>query len=151
MPTLPNKKSWTCFRLLLQSTLALLLGWTIQAVAQDKVAVAAPVQEISVDGDLSDWPEGIQRYPLDLVATGALPENREDFHGWFQVGYDPDQSALYVAVEIGDQSTVVDTAAGAGWNTQDGCEFYLSTSDNRMGGEVFQYAVWGDFDVGTRG
>ena len=151
MPTLPNKKSWTCSRLLLQSTLALLLGWTIQAAAQDKVAVAAPMQEISVDGDLSDWPEGIQRYPLDLVATGALPESREDFHGWFQVGYDPDQSALYVAVEIGDQSTVVDTAAGAGWNTQDGCELYLSTSDNRVGGEVFQYAVWGDFDVGTRG
>jgi hypothetical protein len=83
------------------------------------VAIALPVTGIVVDGDLSDWPEGMRRYPIALPEW-VSPRDTEDFEGSFRIGYDAQENALYVAVEVRDGSTVIDTTMGAPWNTQDG-------------------------------
>jgi len=92
------------------------------------VAIAVPVEGITVDGDLSDWPEGMTRYEIELPEYGDKPVHEEDFQGSFRIGYSEEENALYVAVEVRDGSTVVDTTAT--WNTQDGCEVYIDGSSN---------------------
>ena len=80
---------------------------------------------ITVDGDLSDWPENSTRYPIRLSEYGARPTGVEDFQAFFRVGYNLDDDSLYLAVEVSDESTVIDEKAPNSWNTQDGCEVYL--------------------------
>ena len=43
------------------------------------VAVAVPVEGITVDGDLGDWPEGMDRYPIALMEFGDTPKDSLDF------------------------------------------------------------------------
>jgi hypothetical protein len=88
------------------------------------VAIAVPVEGIVVDGDFSDWPEGMTRCPILLLEYGEKLKDAEDFAGDFRIGYNERENALYVAVEVQDESTVIDTATTnpVPWNTQDGCE-----------------------------
>jgi hypothetical protein len=41
--------------------------------------VAAPVS--GIDGDLSDWPNGFERYPISLVEAGDPLAEEGDFEG----------------------------------------------------------------------
>ena len=62
------------------------------------VAIAVPVEGIVVDGDLSDWPEGMREYPIELPESGDKPVDEEDFQGSFRIGFNEQENALYVAV-----------------------------------------------------
>ena len=84
------------------------------------VAIAVPLQGIAVDGDLSDWPPGLVEYPITFPEWGDAPVNEEDFQGVFRVGYSVEQNSLYVAVEVSDESVVLDSTVVAHWNTQEG-------------------------------
>lgn len=64
------------------------------------VAIAAPLEGIIIDGDLSDWPEGLKRYSVRLLRTGVSPVDAEDYQGAFRVGYNPRENVLYLAVEV---------------------------------------------------
>jgi len=44
-------------------------------------AIAVPVEGIKVDGDLSDWPEGMKRYPIALAEIGDKPKDKQDYQG----------------------------------------------------------------------
>ena len=57
---------------------------------------------------------------LSLV-DGDHPRDREDFEGSFRIGYNEQENALYVAVEVQDESAVLDTTGGIPWYTLDGC------------------------------
>ena len=116
-----HKKLWTC-RLIIP----FLLGVAIQAQAHNgQVALAYPLADIAVDGDLSDWPEEVKRYPIAHAEYGDKPGNAADFRGFLRVGYNEWENALYLAVEVEDESTVIDTSLTLHWNTQDGCEIYV--------------------------
>ena len=81
------------------------------------VAVAVPVSGITVDGELSDWPEGTPRYPLAQV--GQSPGARTALEAWFRAGHDAARGVLYLAVETRDQSAMVDTTgARSGYGDQ---------------------------------
>ncbi len=133
--------------------LALLCGLAFQARAHNgKLAVAQPVAGIELDGDLSDWPEDMVRYPLLLTEYGAEPEDAEDFQGSFRLGYNEQENALFIAVEVQDDSPVLETAAKGvviawGWSwqsgpkdTEDGCEIYV---DMGHGERVVKHALYG--------
>jgi hypothetical protein len=83
------------------------------------VAIAVPVEGIVVDGDLSDWPVEMQEYPI----TTNQPKDEEDFRGFFRIGYSASENALYLSVEMRDDSVVL--AEDGQWNTADGCEVYV--------------------------
>ena len=89
------------------------------------VAIAVPIEGIVVDGDLSDWPEEIDRYPIALMESGDAPTGEEDFHGSFRIGYNEQENALYVAVEVEDESVVKESQGETLWDTQETCEIYL--------------------------
>ena len=118
------------------------------------VAIAVPVEGITIDGDLSDWPDGLVEYPIRRVEGGAPVHDDADLQGFFRIGYSEEENALYVAVDADDQSVVVDTSAAADWNTQDGCEVYLDVVHRKESGPMGQYSVRGGsprvFGEGTR-
>ena len=82
------------------------------AAHNGSVAIAVPLSGISIDGDLSDWPENMVRYSIAHLEAGARPRNAEDFTASFRVGYNEQQKALFVAVEVRDESTVIDSSEG---------------------------------------
>ncbi len=87
-------------------------------------ALAGPLEAIAVDGDLSDWPEGLKVYPLTRRGAGNPPQDGDDFSGSFRLGHDLKRGKLYVAVEVVDESTFIDTVSDA-WDASDGCEIYF--------------------------
>ncbi len=78
------------------------------------VAIAVPVEGIVVDGDLSDWPENLHKYPIEQYQHATLVDPR-DFAAHFRVGYDPEGQAIYVAVEVTDDEA----------GDFDGCAFFI--------------------------
>ncbi|MBI2501733.1 MAG: SpoIIE family protein phosphatase [Candidatus Latescibacteria bacterium] len=85
--------------------LLVLAGSVLRAEAHNgAVAIAVPVEGIKIDGDLSDWPEEIRRYPIEDLTWGDPPKDSLDFQGSFQVGYNVQENAVYIAVEIQDES-----------------------------------------------
>jgi len=106
------------------------------------IAIAVPVEGITVDGDLSDWPEGMRKYPIELPEAGVAPRDTLDFQGSFRIGFNEEENALYVAVAVRDESVVVDTVGG--WDSQDGCELYVDVGNRTEDISVVQYAVRGD-------
>ena len=106
------------------------------------LALAAPINGITIDGDLSDWPEGMERYAIALPEFGVRPQNSEDLLATFRLGYAPEDQALYIAVEVQDESVVV-LQDSEMWDNQDGCEIYVDL-EHREGSRLRQYVAWGD-------
>jgi hypothetical protein len=108
--------------------LAILLPVAVLSHTGD-MALAVPLHGIVVDGDLSDWPEGMRQYAID----GAFSENplfvSGDLKGVFRVGYNTEENALFFAVEVEDDSVIPESADHTlEWNTQETCEIYLQVS-----------------------
>jgi hypothetical protein len=85
------------------------------------LALARPVQQIKVDGDFSDWPSSLPWYSIERGSSGQRPHDANDFEASFRVGYD--QHALYVAVQVRDES-FVDTV-DLNPMSQDSCSIFL--------------------------
>ena len=120
--------------------LFLCLALTTPAHAHNSaVATAAPIAHITVDGDFSDWPPDIERYPIALPEFGDAPRDAEDLRAFFRVGYNADEQALYLAVEAEDESVMPDSM-GSGYRN-DGCEVYLSLDSK----PPVQYGIWNDY------
>jgi ligand-binding sensor domain-containing protein/serine phosphatase RsbU (regulator of sigma subunit) len=116
------------------------------------MAIAVPVEGIVIDGDFADWSEGLERYAIDAINLGTTPESKVDYQGWFQVGYNMRENALYVAVEMTDDSVVIDTTGGERpWNEQDGCEIYLDVRHGVANVVPAQYVRWGEMTNDWRG
>jgi sugar lactone lactonase YvrE len=128
-----------------QALLALFLSFP--AVAHNgAVGVAPPVQGIVIDGDLSDWPLAARWYPIATLGVGESPVSAQDFSGRFTAGYNAAENALYVAVDVADESTVVDSSSAAReqlWNGQDGCEIYVDIQHAREESPAIQYWLYG--------
>jgi signal transduction histidine kinase/ligand-binding sensor domain-containing protein/CheY-like chemotaxis protein len=107
------------------------------------VALAAPLTAITIDGDLSDWPDSLRRYPIARYDFGDPPTAPDDLTATFRVGWDPATSALLLAVEVADESVVV-LSGNKGWREQDGCDIYLGPQHGHNDSVVGQYAMWGD-------
>ncbi len=125
--------------------LALLaLGVSHPAAADgQRIAIARPVSGILVDGDPSDWPSDLRRYPIAKAEFASRPRDEIDFRASFSVGFDPSENALYVLVRVRDDSTVVSTH----WRDTDGCSIYLGTEADREGERrIVQFNAYGDYD-----
>lgn len=67
------------------------------------LALGYPVSGIQIDGDLSDWPEHLPRYPINFRCLGEPPADPQDCSAEFRVGYSEVENALYVALEVQDE------------------------------------------------
>ena len=129
--------------------IALLSLWHSTAHAeQGKVGLAYPVRDITVDGNLDDWPDELIRYPLLHNDDGAPILGESDFKGEFRIGYQPEENALYVGVDVQDDDVVIQGHGGQGWNSQewnsqDGCELYIYGHKPGENAPT-QYRLWGE-------
>ena len=109
------------------------------------LALAVPVAGITIDGDFSDWPAGMTQYPIARLGYGVRPRDERDFQGAYRIGYSAAENALYLAVEMQDESAVIDRLNPTSRDTQDGCEVYLDARHDREKEiPVGLYYLWGD-------
>ena len=94
-------------RFLLAFLATVLIPTSIRA-HNGSVAIAVPLEGIVLDGDLSDWPEDMPQYPI-APEYGDRPQNAQDLQGTFRLGYNEQEKVLYIAVEVEDESTIIDT------------------------------------------
>ncbi|NKB71882.1 MAG: hypothetical protein GKR89_32805 [Candidatus Latescibacteria bacterium] len=101
-----------------------------------------PIDGIVLDGDLGEWPEW-PPIPLTFTEYGEAPTGPEDLQASFRVGYNAAEQALYVGVEVADESVVIDSTAEVTWNSHDGCEVYISEGHAAEAPRVWQHVAWG--------
>lgn len=117
------------------------------AAHNGSVATAVPVEGIAVDGDFSDWPEAAERYPVELRLYGVRAQSVEDFRGFFRVGYNARENALYLAVEVADESVVLESESH--WQ-RDGCQVFLELAHGADEDMIIEHGVHGEYRQ-TRG
>jgi hypothetical protein len=111
------------------------------ALAQDepksasrKASVEAPaLSNITIDGDLKDWPAAMPRYPITNLKVlppyygangldGADLSTSPDLSIAFSVGYDPKEQVIYLAVIVRDDKLIV---GHTGFWDSDAVEVYV--------------------------
>lgn len=70
------------------------------------IAFAYPMETISVDADLSDWPADLQKYPISFYQFGFKPDSPDDIRGHFMIGYNQELQEIYIGVEMRDDSYI---------------------------------------------
>ncbi|MDP6015040.1 MAG: ATP-binding protein [Candidatus Latescibacteria bacterium] len=123
-----------------------LLGAVPAAHAHNgRLAMAAAVDGIVVDGDLHDWPRHLPRYPVSNPAFGQPPSDDADLSATFRVAYDVTTNRLLVGVEVRDESVVIPDSPTptVDWQQADGCELYLDITHQDRPAVRFQFARWG--------
>lgn len=129
------------------------------AVAHNGVsALAYPVKNIKVDGDLSDW-VSVKKYPLALTPSDVKPTSGNDFSAFFMIGYNLVDKSMYAGIEITDSDYISDTTRQVSWNTQDGIQLYFDIRHLAVGSGVVSYLYSetrknidsNKWDVGSKG
>jgi hypothetical protein len=144
-PCRHNRQERSCGILRFSPVIALLLIFVaIPATAHNgAVALVEPLSGIAVDGDLADWPDDLRRYPIARWEYGVPPGDAADIEASFRLGYSAAEHALYIAVEVVDES-IVSLGEGGGWDDQDGCDIYLDLAHRTKDAYGRQYVLWGD-------
>jgi len=115
-----------------------------RAQQDGSTAYAIPLTGVQIDGSLDDWPQGMIEYrirnhgqvygPTDIdtqdLATSA------DLSPSFMVGFGAEESLLYLAVRVRDESLFVRSADP--WHT-DACEVFVNGRHDD--GTVLQYVM----------
>jgi len=141
MATGPQAPSGNASSLLLLAAVSLTLCFSRPLAAHNGgVALGVPLTQVAIDGRLDDWPETHPAQPISWTAYGRHPTGPADMQGWFRAGRELDGSVV-VAVEVLDESIIVDGSAQSNWDTQDGCELFISWGHDE---DVTQYSIFGD-------
>ncbi len=101
---------------------------------------AIPAEGIVVDGDLGDWPEGIDRQWVRTVQHFDYPTGPDDGFFSFQVAYDSDAQAIYFGFEVHDNSKSPRVASAPEFQDRLGLSLDLGPMvDGDPGEETFNY------------
>ena len=125
---------------------ALWLGAGTTYGQNGSVGVAHPAAGIKIDGDLGDWPKDAATYPIARAEYGDKLAGKDDLKARFRAAYSVVEHALFVGVEVDDDSIVLVGPEVTNWDAQDGCEIYLNASHLGAGSPVIQYSRYGDQD-----
>ena len=107
------------------------------------LAIGAAVAGISVDGTLSDWPQSSPRYALARADWPGAYAGEADFQGFFRIGHDAQEQALYIAVEVADDSTLSSGETSSRRPLQDACEIVVAIDHGADGPPPDLHRIWG--------
>ncbi len=125
--------------------LILCLALPSPAVAHNgALAVVEPVRNLVIDGNFDDWPPSAIKHPISQVEYGDNLISNDDLGAHFMAGFDLTTQALYVAVEVKDDSIVTPPTATARWNNSDGCEIYIDGEHVEIASNAVQHPHYGD-------
>ncbi len=102
------------------------------------IAYAYPIKNITVDGNLSDWPKDLKKYKIAHYRFNQKPTNSNDLQGYFRIGYNLKQKSLYVAVEVTDDIHIINVENPV-WNAHDTHALFLDKKHNMNGSSVFAF------------
>ncbi len=106
------------------------------------IAFAYPINHLSIDGDLSDWPSDCEKFPIDIISErGISPESASDFSAFFMSGYNLKNNSIYIAVEVHDQDYIIDRSINPSWSEQDKHLLYLDPKHNQRGSCPISYSA----------
>lgn len=112
--------------------IALCVSWIITGVVTANngyVATSRPLENIVIDGDLSDWPDSLKKYPITCNHQGVAPTHDGDLNAWFMVGHDVSTNRLLVACVVEDDSAVLQSdGEGQLVLSRDGMGVYVGTA-----------------------
>ena len=126
--------------------LVVALLWAINSQADNgEIARAAPLDEIVIDGDLTDWPANLHRHAVRMNGEREVVERSDSFAASFRAGYDTDENAVYIALEVVDDVHVVPDDAGPDdWQRFDSVIAYVDFNHTVTGSGSALYLVMGD-------
>ena len=132
------RKFADCFAVFVLSLSACISLSTSASANSGNVTVALPVSGISIDGDISDWPNSIPHHEIRRNHYGDAPNSDGDLSAFFKVGYDLEAHRLLVVVQIRDDSLVLHTPGAAErWNSRDGAGIHISVNHGSDGKPVY--------------
>ncbi|MEM1338761.1 MAG: serine hydrolase domain-containing protein [Bacteroidota bacterium] len=120
---------------------------TKDSFSSESIAYAFPVQNVIIDGDLSDWPKDIEKYELTLVREYKGDTNKE-YDGYYQIGYNKADNSLLIALSIPADSTPVINKNG-NWNDQDSYSLYIDEQNVPFGSGVCRYSFNKELSSGS--
>lgn len=133
--TPPGPDHCVTWRKVCQWALLLVVALTMPATAHKGsfTALAAPIDSITVDGVLDDWPTGLPVYRLESVLKGypgydGEDPEPEDLTARFRVAWNEDAQRLYVGIEVRDDRVEM----GSTPSGTDAIELYLDGSHGRQ-------------------
>lgn len=123
------------------------LFWATHSQADNgEIAHAAPLSGIVVDGNLTDWPDHLPRYPIQMNGDREVVEQDDNFAASFRAGYDTAENAVYVALEVVDDVHIVsDDATADDWLRYDSVIAYVDFSHTVTGSGSAMYLAIGDY------
>lgn len=143
---MPNpNNSVRSFRVL-TSTKYLLLGFYLflyggqLAAHNGDICYALPIENISIDGDLSDWPSDVKTYAITNYLFGFKPSNDQDLQASMRIGYNLATQSLYVGVEVIDDE-YIRNPDDPQWFTQDLQTLHLDLDHTAEGSGVIGYEL----------
>ena len=110
---------------------------TSAKIITSQIAFAFPVDNIEIDGDLSDWPDSFDKYRINAFGNPDQSDTTIDDR-YFQVGYHQATQSLYMGISYpNDSSKVIDVDAH--WSKQDSYSFYIDEQHLPFGSGVARY------------
>jgi hypothetical protein len=132
-----------CSILLVATVAALALAPVGVGANSGFIAYAPPWEQITVDGSLEDWPQGVPSYPLESVYKGSSSYDAEDpdstdLRARFRAVWSPTAQRVYVALIVHDDRL----ALGDGVTSTDVCELYVDADRSSGLGEPQQFLMF---------
>ena len=127
-----GKFSFTAFLYLL-----MMLSSRVCLADNGSIAYAHPISNITIDGDLSDWPADSKTY--EFQENGI---EKADLHAVFRAGYHPESNSIYVAVEVIDDYFVIGEKGSEAWQNQDSHLLYIDTEHTQKGSAALLFGAW---------
>lgn len=101
----------------------------------------SPVSNLSIDGDLSDWPDTVPVQTVSCLRLGRELDGLNDARGNFRLGYNEAENVLYLGVEFYDDSHALqETPWVSGSDGYDGVEIGISFESDQSG-EILNYYI----------
>ena len=138
-----NKAYQYLFLTIALATLAMLSGYS----QTGQHAVAYPIDNIIIDGNLNDWPDHINSCEIggeQGERWGDHPTSTKDIRAYFQIGFNRNEHALYIAVTVFDESIITAHSENGNFDSHDGNEIFIDYHHNKLGSSVVMNGIYGE-------
>ena len=107
------------------------------------IAVALPIGDVTIDGDLSDWPVDLEAIPITVSLRDNAPRDDDDLSATFRAAYRVEEPAILVGVTVTDEAHLADDD-GESWIDHDLCILYVDPTHSPRGSGSLAWGVCGD-------